>query len=88
MLGLINSGVNAVVNATESGTLFIFGYLGGDPLNVDYPFSISEPGATMILAFRISAADADVHRPLGDPLALPRLADHHQGLLLSPAQGV
>ena len=53
MLGLINSGVNAVVNATESGTLFIFGYLGGDPLNVDYPFSISEPGATMILAFRI-----------------------------------
>ena len=53
LLGLINSGVNAVVNATESGTLFIFGYLGGDPLNVDYPFSISEPGATMILAFRI-----------------------------------
>ena len=53
MLGLINRGVNAVVNATESGTLFIFGYLGGDPLNVDYPFSISEPGATMILAFRI-----------------------------------
>lgn len=53
ILGLINRGVNAVVNATESGTLFIFGYLGGDPLNVDYPFSISEPGATMILAFRI-----------------------------------
>ncbi len=53
LLGLINSGVNAVVNATESGTLFIFGYLGGDPLNVDYPFSISEPGATMILAFRV-----------------------------------
>ncbi len=52
-LGLINSGVNAVVNATESGTLFIFGYLGGDPLNVDYPFPISEPGATIILAFRI-----------------------------------
>lgn len=53
LLGLINSGVNAVVNATESGTLFIFGYLGGDPLNVDYPFSISEPDATMILAFRV-----------------------------------
>ena len=53
LLGLINSGVNAVVNATESGTLFIFGYLGGDPLNVAYPFSISEPGATMILAFRV-----------------------------------
>lgn len=53
LLGLVNDGVNAVVTATESGTLFIFGYLGGDPLNVDYPFAISEPGATVILAFRI-----------------------------------
>lgn len=53
ILGLINNGVNAVVRATESGTLFIFGYLGGDPLNVDYPFAIDEPGATLILAFRI-----------------------------------
>lgn len=53
ILGVINAGVNAVVNATESGTLFIFGYLGGDPLNVDYPFPVSEPGATVILAFRI-----------------------------------
>ena len=53
VLGWINSGVNAVVSATESGTLFIFGYLGGDPLNVDYPFAVSEPGATLILAFRI-----------------------------------
>lgn len=53
LLGLINNGVNAVVNATESGTLFVFGYLGGDPLNVDYPFAISEPGATVVLAFRI-----------------------------------
>jgi len=53
VLSLINSGVSAVVNATESGTLFIFGYLGGDPLNVDYPFAINEPGATLILAFRI-----------------------------------
>ncbi len=53
VLSLINNGVNAVVKATESGTLFIFGYLGGDPLNVDYPFAIDEPGATLILAFRI-----------------------------------
>ena len=53
VLRVINSGVNAVVNATEAGTLFIFGYLGGDPLNVDYPFAVSEPGATVILAFRI-----------------------------------
>ncbi|MBT5718894.1 MAG: nucleoside:proton symporter [Gammaproteobacteria bacterium] len=53
VLGGVNSGVNAVVSATESDTLFIFGYLGGDPLNVDYPFAVSEPGATLILAFRI-----------------------------------
>lgn len=53
ILRLINNGVSAVVNATESGTLFIFGYLGGDSSNVDYPFDISEPGATVILAFRI-----------------------------------
>lgn len=52
-LALINNGVSAVVNATESGTHFIFGYLGGDPINVDYPFVISEPRATIVLAFRI-----------------------------------
>jgi|TARA_B100002003_G_scaffold231555_1_gene242654 CNT family concentrative nucleoside transporter len=52
-LGLINRGVGAIVAATESGTLFIFGYLGGDPANVDYPFAVSEPGATLVLAFRI-----------------------------------
>lgn len=53
LLGFVNEGVGAIVAATESGTLFVFGYLGGDPANVGYPFSINEPGATLILAFRV-----------------------------------
>ena len=53
LLVAINQGVALIVNATEAGTLFVFGYLGGDPMNVDYPFSIDNPGATIILAFRI-----------------------------------
>ena len=53
ILNAINSGVAAIVEATEAGTLFIFGYLGGDPTNVAYPFEVGDPGATIILAFRI-----------------------------------
>jgi len=53
ILNAINSGVSAIVEATEAGTLFIFGYLGGDPTNVAYPFEVGDPGATIILAFRI-----------------------------------
>ena len=53
LLNGINRGVLAVVDATEAGTLFIFGYLGGDPSNVAYPFDVSNPGSTVILAFRI-----------------------------------
>jgi concentrative nucleoside transporter, CNT family len=53
ILNGINRGVLAVVDATEAGTLFIFGYLGGDPSNVAYPFDISDPTSTVILAFRI-----------------------------------
>lgn len=49
----INQAVAAVVNATEAGTLFVFGYLGGDPANIDYPFTVENPGATVILAFRV-----------------------------------
>ena len=52
-LGGLNQGVAAIVNATEAGTLFLFGYLGGDSANVAYPFSVDDPGATVILAFRI-----------------------------------
>jgi len=49
----INQAVAAIVNATEAGTLFVFGYLGGDPGNVAYPFPVEDPGATVILAFRV-----------------------------------
>ncbi len=53
LLAAINRGVSAIVNATEAGSLFIFGYLGGDPTNVSYPYPIEDAGATVILAFRI-----------------------------------
>ncbi len=49
----VNQLVQAVTAAVESGTAFVFGYLGGDSANVVYPFEVSEPGATVILAFRI-----------------------------------
>jgi len=49
----INQAVSAVASATESGTLFVFGYLGGDPANVSYPFEVGDAGSTVILAFRI-----------------------------------
>ncbi|NKB33765.1 MAG: nucleoside:proton symporter [Pseudomonadales bacterium] len=52
-LNAVNSGVSAIVDATEAGTLFVFGYLGGDPANVSYPFEVGDPGATIVLAFRI-----------------------------------
>lgn len=53
VLAAINGGVSAIVYATEAGTLFVFGYLGGDPGNVAYPFSVTNPAATVVLAFRI-----------------------------------
>ncbi len=49
----INRAVAAIVSATEAGTLFVFGYLGGDPANVAYPFVVEDPGSTVILAFRV-----------------------------------
>ena len=45
---LLNDGVSALQRASESGSAFIFGYLGGAPL----PFEESQPGASFILAFR------------------------------------
>ena len=53
VLAAINQGVAAIVAATEAGTMFLFGYLGGDPADVAYPYPIDEPGATLILAFRV-----------------------------------
>lgn len=46
-LGL-NHAVEAIQRATDSGTAFVFGYLGGGTL----PFAETQPGASFILAFR------------------------------------
>jgi CNT family concentrative nucleoside transporter len=45
---LLNDGVQALQNATDSGTGFVFGYLGGGAL----PFAETHPGASFIFAFR------------------------------------
>ena len=52
-LTLLNRGVVAVASATDAGTQFVFGYLGGDPSNIAYPYAISDAGSTYILAFRV-----------------------------------
>jgi len=44
----LNGAVSALQAASEAGTGFVFGYLGGGPL----PFEESQPGASFILAFR------------------------------------
>ncbi|VVS92552.1 NupC/NupG family nucleoside CNT transporter [Desulfoluna spongiiphila] len=44
----LNGVVLALEEATQAGTGFVFGYLGGGPL----PFETSVPGADFILAFR------------------------------------
>ena len=49
----INQLVQAITMSVETGTAFVFGYLGGDPANVAYPFELSDANATVILAFRI-----------------------------------
>lgn len=43
----INRGAQALAAATQEGTGFVFGYLGGAPL----PFEENAPGASFILAF-------------------------------------
>ncbi len=45
---LLNEGVEALQKATDAGTGFVFGYLGGGPL----PFDETQPGASFIFAFR------------------------------------
>ena len=45
---LLNEGVEALQKATDAGTGFVFGYLGGGPL----PFAETQPGASFIFAFR------------------------------------
>ena len=44
----LNSAVTALERATQAGTSFVFGYLGGGPA----PFAVTHPEATFILAFR------------------------------------
>lgn len=48
LFALLNDGVVALQKATESGSTFVFGYLGGGAL----PFEETQPGASFILAFR------------------------------------
>jgi concentrative nucleoside transporter, CNT family len=45
---LLNDGVEALQKATDAGTGFVFGYLGGATL----PFAETRPGAAFIFAFR------------------------------------
>jgi CNT family concentrative nucleoside transporter len=45
---LLNDGLVALERATQAGTSFVFGYLGGAPL----PFPESAPGSSFVLAFR------------------------------------
>jgi CNT family concentrative nucleoside transporter len=44
----MNDALAALEKATQSGTAFVFGYLGGGPA----PFAESDPAASFILAFR------------------------------------
>jgi CNT family concentrative nucleoside transporter len=44
----LNSAVGALMKATQAGTSFVFGYLGGGAL----PFAESYPGASFVLAFQ------------------------------------
>ncbi len=46
---LLNRGMDALQRATDAGTGFVFGYLGGNGL----PFAENHPGASFILAFKI-----------------------------------
>jgi CNT family concentrative nucleoside transporter len=45
---VLNDALNALEKATQDGTSFVFGFLGGGPL----PFVETHPGASFVLAFR------------------------------------
>jgi len=47
-LAVLNGVVTALSRATEAGTSFVFGYLGGG----QPPFEVTNPGATFVLAFQ------------------------------------
>ncbi len=46
---LLDHAMDALQSATDAGTAFLFGYLGGGPL----PFTETHPGASLVLAFKI-----------------------------------
>ena len=46
---LLNSAVDALQRATDDGTSFLFGYLGGGAA----PFTVAHPDASLIVAFKI-----------------------------------
>jgi CNT family concentrative nucleoside transporter len=46
---LLDHAMDALQSATDAGTAFLFGYLGGGPL----PFTENHPGASLVLAFKI-----------------------------------
>ena len=48
LISLLNDGATALQSATQAGTGFVFGYLGGGAL----PFAETHPGASFILAFQ------------------------------------
>lgn len=48
LFAALNDGVLALLAATEAGTSFVFGFLGGDPL----PYEETEAGGSFVLAFR------------------------------------
>jgi concentrative nucleoside transporter, CNT family len=45
---LVNRAVGVIADATQAGTAFVFGYVGGGPL----PFALTTPGAKFVLAFQ------------------------------------
>jgi CNT family concentrative nucleoside transporter len=45
---LLNDAMLGLEKATEAGTAFVFGYLGGGPT----PFTVTDPGSSFVLAFR------------------------------------
>ncbi len=49
VISALNGAVLALQTATDDGTAFLFGYLGGGPL----PFTEIHPGSSLIIAFKI-----------------------------------
>ena len=47
-LSVLNNLVAVLQNATQAGTSFVFGYLGGGPA----PFDVTNPGLSFVLAFQ------------------------------------